>query len=219
MKTTFLILICVGVLAVGCKKNKQAVENASSSDDMSSSDDSDRLSRAPEAKNTQVAQGEMKELLLALRRVHFPFDSTTLGNNAKSALDDAAEKLRSITNVDLYVDGHTDERGTTEYNMSLSERRAHSVVGYLKNSGVDPNRLSVVSFGEDKPMAEGGGRQQHAMNRRVEFRLMRGDVQFVLEDGDLVDDDGSALGASENDADGEDQYQEPENDYLPDDEE
>jgi peptidoglycan-associated lipoprotein len=132
-------------------------------------------------------------LLLALKRVHFAFDSSILESNSKRALDDAAEKLRSMTEVDLYVDGHTDERGTTEYNMSLGERRARTVVDYLKSSGVETNRLSIVSFGEEKPMANGAGEREYALNRRVEYRLMRGKVQFVLEEGDLIDDDGSPL--------------------------
>jgi len=66
--------------------------------------------------------------------------------------------------------------------MSLGDRRADSVVGYLNRSGVESGRLTKVSFGEESPMAKGGDPVAHAKNRRVEYRLMRGDIQLVLEE-------------------------------------
>ena len=184
------IVWILGLLMVtvsACKKNQPAPVTAEEAAPQPAPQAS------PEVKQTQVAEGEIKELMLALKRVHFPFDASSLTNEAKAALDEAAEKLRNLTEIELYVDGHTDDRGTTEYNMSLGERRAETVVNYLNNSGVEKNRLTVVSFGEEQPLASGSNAVANAENRRVDFRLMKGDIQFVLEDSSLVGDDGKPL--------------------------
>lgn len=193
MRLLFTVLVIMVILG-GCNKQKNTVSDAADSASLKDSSNDSKGDNSASGK-TQVATGEMRQLLLALKRVHFPFDSSTLGTKARDALDDAAEKLRSIENVNLYVDGHTDARGTTEYNMSLGEQRAKAVVAYLKNSGVEPQRLSTTSFGEENPIAEGSGTPDYALNRRVEFRILKGDVEFVLEDGDPVDDTGKPLKA------------------------
>ena len=185
-----LWIMCVGLTVLGCKKGEQSVENQGDAKPQATA------SKAPAPASVQTATGDMKDLLLALRRVHFAFDEDTLSEAAKQALSEAAEKLSKLPDVALYVDGHTDDRGTTEYNMSLGERRAQTVVSYLERLGVEQERLNVVSFGEETPMASGTSDLAHAKNRRVEFRIMRGDVQFVLEEGDLVDDTGKPLQAS-----------------------
>ena len=194
MKNIVWILGLLMLTVSACKKNQPAAATAEEAAAPTPPPAS------PEVKQTQVAEGEIKELMLALKRVHFPFDASTLTTDAKAALDEAAEKLRSMTDIELYVDGHTDDRGTTEYNMSLGERRAETVVNYLNNSGIEKNRLTVVSFGEEKPLASGSSAVAKAENRRVDFRLMKGDIQFVLEDSTLVGDDGKPLDSMNEDA-------------------
>ena len=186
MKKALLVIGLLAITVSACKKNQPAPAAADQVEPAPAPP-------APEVKQTEVATGDIKDLLLALKRVHFPFDTTTLTDDSKNALDEASEKLRANLDVDLYVDGHTDDRGTTEYNMSLGERRAKTVVDYLANSGVDKARLTVVSFGEEKPLATGSGDVANAKNRRVDFRLMKGDVEFVLEDSTLVSDDGTPI--------------------------
>lgn len=194
MKAILLTAALLTALTIGCNKNKKNAASASSAEEYSStSSDADQLDMVPKGKRKEVAVGQMRDLLLALKRVHFAFDSSTLAASSKSALDNAAEKLRSMNDVELYVDGHTDDRGTTEYNMSLGERRAKTVVEYLGRLGVQKNRLNIVSFGEENTLSSGSGDRDHAMNRRVEYRIMKGDVEFVLEDGELLGDDGSPL--------------------------
>jgi len=79
--------------------------------------------------------------------------------------------------------------------MSLGERRAQKVVDYLKRQGVESVRLNIVSHGEEEPRNTGQDEFALAANRRVEFRLLRGNVRLVLEDGTLVDDGGHPLTA------------------------
>jgi len=180
MKKVLVLMILVSVAAVGCKKDAKP---ASSADDIAPAvSGGNSVSTAPSSSKKEVATGDIKDLLLALKRVHFAFDSSTLNDEAKSALDEAAEKLRNHPEVALYVDGHTDSQGTTEYNMSLGDRRADAVVSYLSRSGVDSKRLTKVSFGEESPLVKGGGAEANAENRRVDYRLMRGEVELVLEE-------------------------------------
>jgi len=190
MKKAVVFLFFAMLIVAQCNKNKQQVVNAPGNENTQTQ----ATKVAPKPARTEVATGEMKDLLLALKRVHFAFDSSTLAPEARKALDEAAEKLRTNPQVELWVDGHSDERGTTEYNMSLGERRAQTVLDYLKNLGIEAPRLSAVSFGEEKPLVDKPTDDAYARNRRVEFRLMRGDVQLVLEEGDLLDDQGKRIG-------------------------
>ena len=125
--------------------------------------------------------------------MHFALDSEELPPPARDALDGAAAKLREHPEVALFIEGHADQRGAPEYNLALGQRRGATVANYLIRSGVSNERLSVVSYGEERPLDEGSDQTALARNRRVEFRLMRGDVQLVLEEGALVNDRGQAI--------------------------
>lgn len=142
------------------------------------------------------AEGDMKDILLALERVHFALDSDTLTEPSREALAEAGAKLVKHPDVELHVEGHSDPRGTSEYNIALAERRARAVTEYLTRLGVTENRLHPVSYGEERPLAEGSDQRSYALNRRVDFRLMKGNVRFVLEAGTPLDDSGDAFKAA-----------------------
>lgn len=145
------------------------------------------------AERTEQAEGELRDVLITLRRVHFPFDSNELTEDSRAALAEAGPKLARHPDVRLYVDGHADQRGTEEYNVALGERRAQVVADYLMRMGVGKEQLHIVSFGEGRPLVEQETDEAMAKNRRVDFRLMRGDVRLVVEEGPLVDDRGQPL--------------------------
>lgn len=142
---------------------------------------------------TERAEGELREVLITLRRVHFQLDSTELTEDSRAALSEAGPKLARHPEVHLYVDGHADERGTEEYNVALGERRARVVADYLARLGVAQDNLHIVSFGEGKPLVNQSDSVAMAKNRRVDFRLMRGDIQLVVEESQLVGDQGQEL--------------------------
>lgn len=145
------------------------------------------------AEQTEPAQGELRDVLITLQRVHFPFDSNELTEDSRAALAEAGPKLARHPEVRLHVDGHADERGTEEYNVALGERRAQVVADYLMRMGVSKDQLNIVSFGEGRPLVEQDTDVAMAKNRRVDFRLMRGDIRLVVEEGPLVDDQGQPL--------------------------
>ena len=90
-----------------------------------------------------------------LEIAYFAFDSFTLSNEARNALKSTAQWMSENPSATIQIEGHCDERGTTEYNVGLGERRANAAKEYLKKLGVDAGRISVISFGEERPFNPG----------------------------------------------------------------
>lgn len=155
---------------------------------------------APAGDKVEVATGEVREALLALRRVHFEHDKAVLLPESRQALDEAGTRLKSYPEVEVYIDGHTDESGTGEYNLALGEKRAQVVSEYLQRLGIESSRLHAVTFGEEKPLTEGDDEASMAQNRRAEFRLFKGDVQLVLEESEVYPRQGDAVDGDMEDA-------------------
>ncbi|MFZ5560259.1 MAG: OmpA family protein [Pseudomonadota bacterium] len=102
-------------------------------------------------------------------RVHFAYDSDHLTNDSLKLLRRHAAFLKADPGIRASLEGHTDERGTAEYNLALGERRAKTVAVFLQTQGVSPAQLEVATFGELKPVVEGETEESHAQNRRVEI--------------------------------------------------
>jgi len=103
--------------------------------------------------------------------VYFDFDRADLTAAALDVLAEKTQWLADNPNATVFLLGHTDERGTVEYNLALGERRALSVKAFLTNVGIAPERLTTVSYGEEMPADSGQTEQSWAKNRRVEFLL------------------------------------------------
>jgi outer membrane protein OmpA-like peptidoglycan-associated protein len=102
-------------------------------------------------------------------KVLFGFDRSDLGANAATNLDKLINVLNKYPDTDIKILGHTDNKGTDEYNQGLSERRAISVSGYLKNHGITSGRISTKGMGENDPIASNDTEEGRSQNRRVEF--------------------------------------------------
>jgi len=101
--------------------------------------------------------------------IYFEFDSDILSAEAQSILMKKAEYLRDNANRSVTIEGHCDERGTTEYNLALGDRRAQSVKRYLETLGVEASRMTPVSYGEESPADPGHTEEAWAKNRRAQF--------------------------------------------------
>ncbi len=101
----------------------------------------------------------------------YDFDSFALRDDAKAALDKDAKLMRDNSDVAITIEGHCDERGTVEYNLALGEKRAGAARDYLVNAGVDASRIQTVSYGKERPFAEGHDETAWAQNRRGHFVL------------------------------------------------
>ena len=103
-------------------------------------------------------------------RVFFATNETILTTASRETLRKQAEWLRKNSDVTIVLEGHADERGTREYNLALGERRARAVLSYMIDRlGADPNRFTIVSFGEERPAQTGKSDESWSLNRRVEF--------------------------------------------------
>ncbi len=105
-----------------------------------------------------------------LQTVHFDFDSSTLGPEARETLERNAELLKEASRLRALIEGHCCEIGTEEYNLALGQRRANAVRKYLIELGIDPNRLNTISYGELRPSDPRHFEDAYKKNRRGEFK-------------------------------------------------
>jgi peptidoglycan-associated lipoprotein len=108
------------------------------------------------------------------QRVHFDFDDSAIRPDAERVLLQKIEVLRASPDVRLRMEGHTDERGSVEYNQALGSRRATAVRDFLTQYGISATRLETTSFGEERPLVNRSDEDAWAQNRRVEFILTAG---------------------------------------------
>ena len=108
-------------------------------------------------------------IIPGLSDVFFDFDKSELRSDAVAQLKTNANWIQAHGGRQVIVEGHCDERGTSEYNLALGERRANSAKDYIVNLGVEAARLKTTSYGEEKPLAEGHTEEAWAQNRRAHF--------------------------------------------------
>ena len=101
--------------------------------------------------------------------IYFDFDKSTLTPAAQDSLLRKAEWLRENPDATVTVEGHCDERGTNEYNLALGDRRAESAKAFLADLGIDPARLTTISYGEERPVDPRSTEEAWAKNRRAHF--------------------------------------------------
>lgn len=106
---------------------------------------------------------------LSVRTIYFEYDSTVISSEGQSALNAHAEYLSLNSDKRMIIEGHTDERGTREYNLSLGERRSSAVADFLSASGVAGEQIEVRSYGEENPVALDHNESAWQINRRVEL--------------------------------------------------
>ena len=106
--------------------------------------------------------------------VHFSYDKYEIDAEAAKILDGTAAWLKSNADRLVLIEGHCDERGTSEYNVVLGERRAKATMNYLVAHGVTARRIAIISYGEERPMCTQHDEACWAKNRRAHFMLKRG---------------------------------------------
>ena len=146
-----------------------------------------RLAEEEEARRNAAANsgdrerrlGEMRSALTA--PVYFDYNQAELAEDARATLDAKVPVLAANPGLRVRIAGHTDSRGSDEYNVALAQRRAVTVREYLAARGVDPSRLDIVSFGEEMPAVPGEDEGAWAQNRRAEFEIVAGEITNVGE--------------------------------------
>lgn len=133
--------------------------------------------RQAEEREARARSARAQEVLTTV--VYFELDSDQLSAETQERLRTKAAIMRANPSIQLRVEGHADERGSTEYNIALGQRRAESVRTFLTGYGITANRLTTISYGKERPAMEGSNETAWARNRRAEFQLTSGEITAV----------------------------------------
>lgn len=116
---------------------------------------------------------EVVKIPLELSRVHFDFDKYDIRPDDAKILEKNAEVLKAYPEVRIKIEGHCDERGTNEYNLALGEKRAITARDYLARLGIEEEKISIISYGEERPLVPAHNESAWAKNRRAEFVVLK----------------------------------------------
>ena len=163
MRTTFtgLVLALAGVAMVGCGSSAKQVKADNTAQT------GDKKNEPLNATITPASSGD--GAAPPTSPIYFDFDSYQVADSSKSELQQVAEYMGKHPGSTVTISGHTDERGTTEYNLMLGDQRAKAAHDYLVRLGIDPLRIKTISFGEERPAVQGNTEEQYQKNRRDEF--------------------------------------------------
>jgi len=179
------VLALVALTLVGCKRRTPAEgptpDPSALVDDQAARDraraDSIAAAEAAALRARQATAAEaarVRESLTDL--IYFEYDSEQLTAESQDRLREKAAILRANPGIRLRIEGHADERGSTEYNLALGQRRAESVRTFLSGYGIPSDRLPTISYGKERPLVEGSSEAAWARNRRAEFVVTAGEV-------------------------------------------
>ena len=147
-------------------------------DSVRAAEEARRRAEAEEAAR-RAAEAERQRAVAAARAtleamVFFDYDESEIRNDAAQVLRQKVAILRASPQVRLRIEGHCDERGSTEYNLALGNRRAEAIRQFLTGFGLSEDRFEIVSFGEGRPLAQGSDENAWSRNRRGQFVITSG---------------------------------------------
>ena len=164
MRDNVLALVAAGFLLAACASDPE--ESAATT----STGVSESVESQTEVETPSLDPRSQEWLVVNVGdRVFFDFDKSDLTPEAQATIEAVVAWMRSNPDVTLTIEGHCDERGTREYNLALGERRANSVRSYMEALGIDGSRLSIISFGKERPAVLGSNESAWAQNRRGVF--------------------------------------------------
>lgn len=153
-----LLPIASLALVTACSSKKKADDAANGLDGKVTSQDM-----------STDAMGSDSGKINGLYSINFDYDQSSLNSDARRKLADNVAWMKANGNASLQIEGHCDQRGSVEYNLSLGERRAQAVKKYMVSVGADANRLSTISYGKEKLLDQGDSESAMARNRRANF--------------------------------------------------
>ncbi len=167
------LVLCLAIMFMtGCAKKSTVKDQAVSTEEKAGTKE------AP-SKEAEMKTGAEKEAMqekavsgkeeIAFKDINFEFDKFSLRPEARNILKQFADWLIKNKNYDALIEGNCDERGTTEYNLALGERRAKEAMKYLVELGIDGKKLKTISYGKERPLDPGHNEEAWAKNRRDHF--------------------------------------------------
>ena len=163
----FLISIFMVLFVAACATTPKDSADSSGSGSSSSGSDVSSEGTITETTGSGIVSGSQEDLIVNVGdRVFFGYDSSDLDSDALELLQDQVAWLKQNSDVTVTIEGHCDERGTREYNLALGEKRAQAVKNYLIGLGINPDRVSTISYGKERPAVVGSNDGAWAQNRR-----------------------------------------------------
>lgn len=173
---SFCFIMIVSLSIVGCQKRVSTIQDSNKAD--TSFHEINPFSNVDTSGGATFKEAVLSDELLkkvkeALQTIYFEYNSFQLNSEATDRMQKVAEFLKENTGLRILIAGHCDERGSSEYNMGLGEKRARAVKEYLLNIGIPPIRLETTSYGREQ-LASASCRddQCHSKNRRDEFKVL-----------------------------------------------
>ncbi|MGF1772131.1 peptidoglycan-associated lipoprotein Pal [Vibrio maritimus] len=162
------LLIALPVLAMtACSSSDDAASSTGAETNNQTQQETTTVA-TPIDENAQLTEQELKEKALRENQtIYFAFDNSTIAGDYEDMLAAHAAYLSKDASLQVTIEGHADERGTPEYNIALGERRAQAVAKYIQALGVQADQISIVSYGEEKPLVLGQSEDAYAKNRRA----------------------------------------------------
>jgi len=168
----FVSVMFASLLLAACSSTDTANEDAAAAAAAAAAEAAaaEQAAKEAQAKAAAAEQQRLQDAAMAAGTVfYFAFDSSALTDEARTAIDAHIAALLG-NDHSVRLEGHTDERGTREYNLALAERRANAVRDYMVANGVASYRIETISYGEENPVAFGSGESNWQQNRRVELK-------------------------------------------------
>ncbi len=163
----FFISIFMVLFVAACATTPKDSADSSGSGSSSSGSDVSSEGTITETSGSGIVSGSQEDLIVNVGdRVFFGYDSSDLDSDALELLQDQVAWLKQNSDVTVTIEGHCDERGTREYNLALGEKRAQAVKNYLIGLGINPDRVSTISYGKERPAVVGSNDGAWAQNRR-----------------------------------------------------
>lgn len=162
-----LLVLATVIFAVGACNSKKKTGDAENAGEVAN-----QTNQAPQIDSTAMSfdvAGSDSGKIAGLQTINFEYDKSAINSDAKQKLQANADWIKGHTGTNIQVEGHCDSRGSIEYNLSLGERRAQAVKNYLVGLGVASSRLTIISYGKEKPLATGDSEADHMKNRRANF--------------------------------------------------
>jgi peptidoglycan-associated lipoprotein len=199
--TILILFLCLGLLLSGCPKKTVTMDEGALTKEETAAREAERARQEQElkaqeeaarkaeeeaarkaqaekefekslvAKKTPGIEGEVLESSL-LKDIHFDFDKYDIRPQDAEILKGNATLLMKSSTAKIQIEGHCDERGTQEYNLALGERRANSARLYLLSLGIAADRISTISYGEERPLDPGHDEEAWAKNRGCHFVIL-----------------------------------------------
>ena len=163
----FFISIFMVLFVAACATTPKDSADSSGSGSSSSGSEVSSEGTITETTGSGIVSGSQEDLIVNVGdRVFFGYDSSDLDSDALELLQDRVAWLKQNSDVSVTIEGHCDERGTREYNLALGEKRAQDVKNYLIGLGINPDRVSTISYGKERPAVVGSNDGAWAQNRR-----------------------------------------------------